>query len=945
MTSAVRPSPSYEPPPAPPESPQGTWLSRWAWLPVPLFLVIIAILWPADVRTSYESPPLLMGLNFVFSTLVCLFVAYLVARSFLVRATPGLLLFGCGVVVWGAAGLVGTSAGRLAMHGRDFANVTVTIHNLCVWLSALCFLTSAILSVRPREVAEAPGIALGAGYVLSVGAVGLITLSVLADWTPAFFVQGEGGTPVRQALLGSAIAMFALTALLLWEPFGCAAFVRPLVQSGIGTDRRGPVRRTDRAVPRKSAQLGRTRRTVSQRRRTCSLQSIASVRESDVRGISLEAALREVEQRYHTLVDLCPDAILVHSQGKYVYANQAAARLLGTTSPDDLIGLDVLQCVGAEHRAAARERIERAYAGQVTPLRQLTFIRLDGTTVDVEVTGTGIDFGSRPAVQVVVRDVSKRKQTDEQLRELSQRLSYHVDHSPLAVIEWGADMRLIRWSGEAERLFGWKADEVLGKRMEEFRWIYHEDEDQVADVSGELRSGADPRRFSRNRNYRKDGSVVDCEWYNSSLVDESGKLLSILSLVLDVTARTRAELQLKDVNSTLEQRVAERTAEAQQRSEQLRALAAQLTRVEQNERQRLARVLHDHLQQLLVGTKFHLGILRSQLEDARQRESVRQVDNLLDESLEASRSLTVELCPPILQQGNLAQVLQWLAQWFGGQHGLTVEVHAQEHANPQNYEIRVLLFQAVRELLFNVVKHANVNRACVEVTRTTGARVKVIVSDSGDGFDPCCTHARGHIAGGFGLFSVRERLDWLGGHIDIQSAPGRGTRVAVFAPLGSDVQPNTPHIDDAPAIAAAEPAVCPAQDGTRKIRVLLADDHEIMRTGLARLLQMQSWIEVVGQASDGRQAVDLAHRLQPDVVITDVSMPVMDGKEATRRIVASQPAVKVIGLSMFAEPDVAEAMKEAGAIDYLAKSSGPDALVAAIRQCVATSVAAPIIEN
>lgn len=124
-------------------------------------------------------------------------------------------------------------------------------------------------------------------------------------------------------------------------------------------------------------------------------------------------------------------------------------------------------------------------------------------------------------------DITIRKQAEEALQELTQRLTYHVDNSPLAVIEWGSDMRLTRWSGEAERIFGWTADEVLGKRMEDFRWIYPEDETQVAVVSGELQTGANPHRFSANRNYHKDGSVIHCEWYNSSLLDDTGQLRSI----------------------------------------------------------------------------------------------------------------------------------------------------------------------------------------------------------------------------------------------------------------------------------------------------------------------------------------------------------------------------------------------------------------------------------
>jgi len=143
-------------------------------------------------------------------------------------------------------------------------------------------------------------------------------------------------------------------------------------------------------------------------------------------------------------------------------------------------------------------------------------------------------------------DITGRKRSEEQLRELTQRLSYHADNSPLAVIEWGPDMRLIRWSGEAERIFGWKAAEVLGKRMEDFRWIYAEDEQQVTEVSYDLQTGVDPKRVSANRNYRKDGSVVHCEWYNSSLMDESGQLRSILSLVLDISARKTAEEALRN---------------------------------------------------------------------------------------------------------------------------------------------------------------------------------------------------------------------------------------------------------------------------------------------------------------------------------------------------------------------------------------------------------------
>jgi PAS domain S-box-containing protein len=176
----------------------------------------------------------------------------------------------------------------------------------------------------------------------------------------------------------------------------------------------------------------------------------------------------------------------------------------------------------------------------------------------------------------------ERQQAEEQLRELTRRLTYHVDNSPLAVIEWGPDMRLIRWSGEAEKIFGWKAEEVLGKRMEDFRWIYPEDAARVGEVSTDLQTGATPRRFSANRNYRKDGSIVHCEWYNSSLVDAAGQLRSILSLVLDVTARQQAE------------------AELQKRAEELRVI---------NEEQ-------EHLNRAMVGREIRMIELKKEVNEA-----------------------------------------------------------------------------------------------------------------------------------------------------------------------------------------------------------------------------------------------------------------------------------------------------------------------------------------
>ena len=204
--------------------------------------------------------------------------------------------------------------------------------------------------------------------------------------------------------------------------------------------------------------------------------------------------------------------------------------------------------VHPEDLAAATEQIDAAVRNRSQLANEYRIVLPGGGTRWIHALGDVVCDSSGHVARMsgICLDITGRKRAEEQLLELSQRLSYHVDHSPLAVIEWGPDMRLMRWSGEAERIFGWAAQEVLGKRIEEFRWVVEEDGAQVAEVRSELVTGANPRRFSANRNYRKDGSIVHCEWYNSSLVDPSGKLRSILSLVLDVSARTRAEEALRE---------------------------------------------------------------------------------------------------------------------------------------------------------------------------------------------------------------------------------------------------------------------------------------------------------------------------------------------------------------------------------------------------------------
>jgi signal transduction histidine kinase/ActR/RegA family two-component response regulator len=412
-----------------------------------------------------------------------------------------------------------------------------------------------------------------------------------------------------------------------------------------------------------------------------------------------------------------------------------------------------------------------------------------------------------------------------------------------------------------------------------------------------------------------------------------GLVVALLCLLLvnRVHSLRLTEGALRHLNEDLEARVDARTESLVNQQRRLRALAAELATAEQRERRRIAGELHDYLAQQLVAMRLKLSIVRRH-EDGRAKQDLQHVDELLASSLKYTRTLIAELYPVVLYESGISEAARWLASHMQ-QHGL--EVHVTESGEPVAYDDdrAAVLFQSMRELLLNVVKHANTREAWVGVV---WAEEGITISVEDRGLGTSAFQNESDNADSFGLFNIQQRIESWGGTLGLESAPGRGTRARIFMPREST--DDTVALESQELLVRAVLSPAKAAAASSHLRVLIVDDHDLIRHALRKMLEGFEKVVVIGEARDGEEAVARALSLSPDVVLMDVNLPKINGIEATRRIKRASPHVRVIGLSVHQEEQLSSAMLVAGASAYIAKGGAPDELYRAIMNVVESAV-------
>ncbi len=507
--------------------------------------------------------------------------------------------------------------------------------------------------------------------------------------------------------------------------------------------------------------------------------------------------LRESEEHYRLLFESNPQPLMIYDLEnlRFLAVNKATVQAYGYTREEFLRMTlkdirpkdDVPALLENVSNVSSRPSDEIDYAGIWR--HQLR----DGRIIFAEITSHPLMFNRRKAELVLAYDVTERHRMEASLRESEdalrkherelhkahELLSFHINNSPLAVVEWDSDFRVSYWSPRAEQLFGWSSEETLGLHPDDWAFVHPDDAGRVGDYMAKLLSGTTTDKLCLNRNFTRDGRTIHCEWYNSVRFDENGKMSSIFSLVDDVTDRIEGEKELANMNRELETRVAERTARLQAVNQELESFCYSVS--------------HD-LRAPLRGIDGFAQALQEvpaiQLDEAapgylhRVRAAAERMGQLIDDLLQLSRISRHELKRSEVNLSDLAvEIVRDLRQ-HDPQREVAVEIEPNIRAFGDARLSRIML----ENLLSNAWKFTSKSEAprilFDRLSNGDGAAL-FRVRDNGVGFDMRYAHklfspfqrlhAMSEFPGtGIGLATVKRIVQLHGGDVWAEADPGKG---------------------------------------------------------------------------------------------------------------------------------------------------------------------------
>ena len=366
------------------------------------------------------------------------------------------------------------------------------------------------------------------------------------------------------------------------------------------------------------------------------------------------------------------------------------------------------------------------------------------------------------------QELDERKQMEAALAESEERFRTIVREAALGIAVIDMKGRLVECNLALQRMLGYAPEELSNMVFLQFS-PPDDEEFHLKHFKGLLKGKRSSIRIEK-RFIRKDGQEG---WWRQSISivrNAAGEPQFVISMNEDITEQRLADEKIKKYQ------------------DRLKSLASELSLTEERERRDIATILHDHIGQILSLAKIKIEELQDSKLNRGFKTPIKEVHRLIDKSIQYTRSLVFELSPPLLYDVGFAETVEWLAEYMSQQYGLPIQVEISQSAESLNNEERILLFRAVRELIFNIIKHAKATLAKIYIQGNAG-NFQVIVEDNGVGFpaDKLPSHVLAYNElSGFGIFSIHERLTYLGGRLEIQSNPNQGTRVTMEMPLKSE---------------------------------------------------------------------------------------------------------------------------------------------------------------
>lgn len=528
----------------------------------------------------------------------------------------------------------------------------------------------------------------------------------------------------------------------------------------------------------------------------------------------------------------------------------------------------------------------------------------DGSYKTISWTGayssrTGLLYGVGRDVTEQLSARLRTAQIQQKLRESEANLAKAQQIAEIGSWSWDVSANKITWSDQLYRIVGLSPQEFEATYDAYTKCIHPADLEFFKDTT--TRVLQEQKAYNLEyRIVRRNGDIRVVHELGEVGVDENGSSVSLFGTVQDITQRKQGE-------------------------DSLRKLTLTLANAEQKFRRDVSDILHDEVQQLLIAARLRLSSL-SPNDPSDHPKAKHVVQDLLAQALTATLTLAKQLNPPILREGRLDLAFEWLADWMSTNHGLTVQVRSVQ-LPALTADVTEFLFTSTRELLFNVTKHSGVTHAELQLLHVSTG-LEITVSDEGSGFENN-GQIESTVQGGQGLIELRERLKALGGQLNINTYGGRGCQVRMFIPietLASDKEST----GSSPVPTASHRKTDSGESKKIKkdtTRILIVDDHEVVRKGLIQLLAHEPSYTIVGEAKNGKEAIRLSQTLHPHLILMDINMPVMDGIEATRKIKQEIPDIQVIGLSIYDDPKIKSEFMSAGGSAYATKSGEVEVLL------------------